>query len=159
MLVVRTPPPPLSLRRLKPSPFRCYYHPSLSSSLLSSHMHLLTTVPRKLALPSFPTFTRIVSPKRGPFLTLLHDLFFSDSLISRLTFARFSQIGQLRRVLHIVVIGRRKVEFFEWIFLLERRESRGKMDVTSRRYLFDEYRSLINFWIGTKGGGEESRRP
>lgn len=117
MLVVRTPPPPLSLRRLKPSPFRCYYHPSLSPSLLPSHMHLLTTVPRKLALPSFPTFTRIVSPKRGPFLTLLHDLFFSDSLISRLTFARFSQIGQLRRVLHIVMrLGGEKSNFSSGFF-------------------------------------------
>lgn len=43
-------------------------------------MHLLTTVPRKLALPSFPTFTRILSPKRGPFLTLFHDLFFPTRL-------------------------------------------------------------------------------
>lgn len=101
MLVVRTPPPPLPLRRLKPSPFRCYYHALPSPSFLPSHMHLLTTVPLSSLFQAFQ-HSHVLYPRREVLFLRFSITFFFSSLISRLTFARFSQISQLRRLLEPV---------------------------------------------------------
>lgn len=148
MLVVRTTPSPLLLRRRKaPSPFRCYYHPSL----LPLPMHLLTLsttfapralsnvraycIPKRASLYASLAVT-VISRLAGSVCIPQINLLYLSNPSSSLFFYNSSQLSS--NFTSIRSLAGEKSKFFEWIFPSRTKEEGA---CTHRRVsgLLDEY--------------------